>query len=247
MGKSLKIKGADFSSVKVYSLSQTPTDEPNEPPTPSDSYPNGCAYFIPLTEDSAPTKGELSVIKESTTYSAEGALFNAEGDGIAYNLDEGIEVKAVAMDFKLVNTSLSSNGFAFDLGSFANDPYAQNHGTYVWINRSTSRLASCSIEKYKYPQDVDALSDVLAKNEFHRFCIASIGGNFRLYLDGNELVPNKSLPLSSYLNKTNLIVGNAWRFLHEGKGDRAFGGYIRNVAIWTEEISESDMAELSTL
>lgn len=67
----------------------------------------GSTYFIPLTRDSAPTQGTLNVVKENATYSEEGALIDALGEGICYEIPSGVIIKAIAFDFYKHNYGLA--------------------------------------------------------------------------------------------------------------------------------------------
>lgn len=235
------------SGTKYVRIQGRPTNDSPINCVSNSQYPSGCTYFIPLTADSAPTRGSLQVNKENATYSNDGALIDQSGEGISYTLPDGVVVKAVAMDFKkLPSTSITTNYFFFNVGDYKGNYNTQGNGAYLWWNRSTNKISTCQMSDGEQPQDVDPFSDVVTRDSFHRVCVASIDGKFIMYMDGERVSPNRVLQFATHYNVGNIVIGNSWRY-YANDGDRAFGGYIRNVAIWTEEISESDMAELSTL
>lgn len=240
MGRLLVFKGANFAPVSIGSDDiQDPEEE-----QPADNSPK---YVIPLTSSSSPSVGSLAVNKEKATYSSEGALFNKVGDGLSYDLSDGDTVKAIAMDFKrLSNTSVTTNGFFFNAGDYLGNFNTQYNGAYLWWNKNTSKISACQMSEGEQPSDVDPVSDVVSNDTFHRLCVASINGMFVMYMDGQKVGSELYLPFVSTNNVGNIVIGNSWRF-KANDGDRAFGGYIRNVHIWTNEIEESLMADLSTI
>lgn len=228
MGKSLVIPNVDYSAVAI-DLSPQPK------------------YIIPLTNNYNPTKGVLSVNKEVATYSDDGALFNSVGSGISYSLPDGDVVKAIAMDFKkLSNTSITTNGFFFNVGDYLGNFNTQYNAAYLWWNKNLNKIAACQMSEGQQPSDVDSISDVVTKDTFHRLCVASVNGYFVMYMDGQKVGGNLLFQFATTYNIGNIVIGNSWRF-RANDGDRAFGGYIRNVSIWTSEIEEKYMSELSTI
>lgn len=91
--------------------------------------------------------------------------------------------------------------------------------------------------------DYTIKSGAYTMDAWHRACFSVINGYMQVYIDG-VFVGNCGNFTDAY-NIAYLTLGNTWRF-RVNNGDRAFGGKIRNVALWTDAISLDDMVLFST-
>lgn len=198
----------------------------------------GAAYFLPLEANSTPSEGSLSVQKENTTYSADGALFDASGEGIVYNLPSGVLGYAIAFSFKkLSGLGISTGNYFFQISNY-NDSN-ENNGASLYTSANSNNPGSSS------PADFTFASNAFTMNEWHRACFAIIGTSAYLYIDGVQ-VGSAHGGFSAGASKNYIIIGNNWRY-RKSDGDRVFGGYIKDVAVWTSEIAQEDMEDFSTL
>ena len=199
----------------------------------------GAAYYIPLKANSTPSEGSLTVLKEDTTYDASnGALFDNSGEGLVYTLPEGTIGYAIAMDFyKKSDLGLSNGNYFTQIGKYNDTTSSNNDGISLFSAANGNNAQSSD------PSDFTFASNAFTLDEWHRLCIAIIGTYEYLYIDG-ELIGSHS-GFQSANSSGYAIIGNNWRY-RKSDGDRVFGGYIKNVAIWTSEISQSDMGDFST-
>lgn len=195
----------------------------------------GSAYYIPLIANSAPTEGSLEVSKENTTYSSDGAYFDAVGKGICYVIPSGITFAAIAFSFKKMSLGLSTSNY-FVLASGYPDVAGAGISLYTSANGNTVGSTGAN--------DFDFATDAFTIGEWHRACVAIISGELVLYIDGVQVGTGHS-GFSTDSAKSWLILGNNWRY-RKSDGDRVFGGYLKDVAVWTSPISQSDMVDFST-
>lgn len=196
----------------------------------------GAAYFMPLKTDSTPTEGSLTVSKEDTSFSQDGALFDSVGEGICYAIPVGESFAAIAFSFKKMSLGLSASNY-FLLAS----PYPDENGPGIglYTDPNGNNVGSTAVSDFTFA------SNAFTLGEWHRACVAIINGSLYLYIDGVQVgSAHSGFTIGS--TKSWFILGNNWRY-RESDGDRVFGGYIKDVAVWTSEINESDMVDFSTL
>ena len=200
----------------------------------------GSAYFIPLKANSTPSEGSLSVQKENTTYSVYGALFDASGKGIVYDLPSGVQAYALACSFrKLSDLGLSTGNYFFHASRYP-DVQNNNNGLSLYTNANSNTVGSTAAN-----QDFNFATNAFTLDEWHRLCMAIIGTTGYLFIDGVQVGTSHS-GFAAGDSVVNLIIGNNWRY-RKSDGDRVFGGYIKDVAVWTSEIALADMVDFSTL
>lgn len=235
MGIAVIIQDLHFSGKGKVSLAGT---EVPEQPTETSA-----KYRIPLLTGSTPDKGELTVIKENTTYSStEGAHFASEGQGIVYKLPEGEVIKAIALDFyREDGSSLRNNRFIFNLGAHGDADVTEiRNGLWVFTGVTDDILGFAETNASTKNLD-DHITDVsLTKNLWHRIAFAVVGNLLYVALDGVLISNNTYFDPSIGKNTGFLVIGNGWRY-RVNEGDRVFGGYIKNVDVWNTEITESEI------
>lgn len=239
MGVAVIIQDLHFSGKGKVSLVGTVAPEPTE---------TTAKYHIPLLASSTPDKGELTVIKENTTYSStEGAHFASEGQGIVYKLPEGEVIKAIAFDFyREDGSSLSNARFFVNIGAYAGDNTNTQNGLWAFTGNNNDILGFAYTDASRN-NIYDHYTNVsITKNTWHRIVFAVVGNLLYVALDGVLISKNTDFDLSIGNNAGFLVVGNGWRY-RVNQGDRTFGGYIKNVDMWDTEITESEIINNSTI
>lgn len=252
--KATSIYDSSKTASKTISVTyKQPSTNPDSPELPDigggdDTPTTGIDYtgayaFMPLTANSTPTLGNLSVNKENTTYSEDGAYFNASGKGLAYNIPSGKYVRAIAMTFKKLSTlNLTNSNYFLNCGSYTGSGSAMN-GLYAYTSQNSNDLGVSAVPSSTFV-DVPTGFNFSMDTE-HRICFAIIGTLLYVYIDGVQVSEPLNYP-DITRNKEYLVIGNAWRY-RMNNGDRVFGGYIKDVAIWTDEVAVSDLNKFSRL
>ena len=206
----------------------------------------GAAYFIPMISNSTPTEGGPLVVEKENVggYSqSTGARFPQSGEGICYNIGSTI-VRAIAFDFFLDTRNVMANGrFLVNLGAYGGGGGLGN-GFYMFTNSNGGSQGYSTW--YNGGTADQTLPTPFTTDEWHRVCIAWTGTSMYIFIDGTQVVDDSAAYDMVSVNTGYVILGNGWRF-RVNDGDRAFGGNIKNVAIWTNEVSVSDLVAFSTL
>lgn len=192
-------------------------------------------YIIPLINDSTPTKGNIEVIKENASFSNEGALFDAVGEGIVYSIPS--KIQAISFDVKKIDVTSSNTNFLFNIGPCDGTQYSKN-GWYCYTLQNDTEIYYGQGEIGDNPTNAN-----IKKNEWCRICFGHINNILYIFIDGVKVATKT---ISTNDNDAYLIIGNGWRY-RVNNGDRFAGSYIRNVACYTTQQTESKLMEISNL
>lgn len=218
------------------------------PEEPEQTYPEGVAYYFPLTRNSRDIVNNIEPASETgVTFSSDGANFNAENSHIMYEL-YGLKLKAFACDFKF-DASVTRTTYPHLFCKY-NEPNINDHGIDVslYVNSTLNDWSSTILTNSANSGSDTAIGTKNVNDGgWHRLCFGNVNNSVHLYIDG-ALVGriNGNITVNS-TDFDKFIIGNNWRGIVTPASARPIFGNMRNVAIWDAAITEDEIRTNSNL
>lgn len=186
---------------------------------------DSATHIMPLVSNTSDTVGSLTPAKSSyTSISSDGMQFTAGSDnGLSYAYSANF--KTFIFDLKYSKSSLAWQYF---------------FGNWAGSNVSTLGFAiKTNTDEIGYTTTAGdyTAGKSLSENTWHRIGVKIISStSAALWVDGENIIT----PTTTSKSITHYIFGNNWRF-QAANGTRALNGYIKNLKIYDQVLSDDLM------